>query len=248
MQEAGDVGNRTVAAKFKNVRTVLNWGRSADPATFHPLGNPLNGVKVPDWTTAPSYLRAFTMDEAGIVLAAARKETKPMLRWIPWLCAYSGMRVSEAAALRKEDFFKVGGRWFWKVTTAGSRTLKTASSERRVPVHKALVEEGLIEVVEAVPAGRLFRGETKDAVSIQPRVGSWVREIIPYEQRPELSPNHGWRHLFEDMCRLAGMQDDARSYITGRSAGDSQELYGRSEVMLPGLADAMDRVAPISIS
>ncbi len=42
-----------------------------------------------------------------------------MLRWIPWICAYSGMRVSEAGNLRKEDFFEIGGRWFWKVTLVG---------------------------------------------------------------------------------------------------------------------------------
>ncbi|WP_265519501.1 integrase [Nitratireductor luteus] len=248
MQDAGHLGNRTVKMKFQNVRTVLNWGRQNDPENFLPTGNPLTGIKTPDYTTTPSYLRAFTMDEAKVVLAAARKETKQMLRWIPWLCAYSGMRVSEAASLRKEDFFKVGDRWFWKVTTAGNRSLKNASSERRIPVHKALVAEGLVELVERADAGRLFRGESKEEINVQPRISSWVRELVPFEKRPELSPNHGWRHLFEDLCRRDGMQDDARNYLTGRTSGHSHEHYGRSEVMLPGLADAMDRIKPIPIA
>ncbi|SFH23290.1 hypothetical protein SAMN05216459_12123 [Ensifer sp. OV372] len=247
LQDAGELSNRTVKAMLQNVRTVMNWGRQNDPADFFPAGNPLNGIKAPDYTTLPSYLRAFTMDEAKLVLTAAQEEDKAMFRWIPWLCAYSGMRVSEAGNLRKEDFFEIGGRWFWKVTTVGARSLKTASSERRIPVHKALLDEGLIDFVKAAKPGRLFKGETKDAVLIQPRISTWVRGFIPFDKRPELSPNHGWRHLFEDLCTRDQVPEDARNYMTGRTGGGSQELYGRSEVMLPGLAAAMDQIVPIPI-
>ncbi|MBD8894203.1 integrase [Roseibium litorale] len=247
LQDTGDVGNRTIKAMLQNVRTVLNWGRQNDPANFFSAGNPLIGIKAPDYTTAPSYLRAFTMDEAKLVLAAARKEEKAALRWVPWLCAYSGMRVSEAGRLRKEDFFQSGGRWFWKVTTAGGRSLKNSSSERRVPVHQALVDEGFIKFLNGADDGRLFKGETKEEVQVQPRISEWVRDLIPHDLRPELSPNHGWRHLFEDLCRRDLVPEDAQNYMTGRSGRGSQAFYGRSEVMLPGLAAAMDRISPIPV-
>ncbi len=247
LQDAGELSNRTVKAMLQNIRTVMNWGRQNDPANFFPAGNPLNGIKAPDYTTLPSYLRAFTMDEAKLVLKSARQEEKAMFRWIPWLCAYSGMRVSEAGNLRKEDFFEIGGRWFWKVTTAGARSLKTASSERRIPVHKALVDEGLLDFIHTAAGGRLFKGETKDEISVQPRISTWVRGLIPFDKRPELSPNHGWRHLFEDLCRRDRVPEDARNYMTGRTDGGSQELYGRSDVMLPGLAAAMDQIASIAV-
>lgn len=245
MQDAGAISNRTVAQKLQNVRTVLNWGRAEDPASFHSSGNPLNGIRKPDWTNTPSDLRAFTMEEAKLVLGAARGQSKPMLRWIPWLCAYTGMRVSEAGALCKEDIFVSGNRHFIRVTAAGGRSLKNAGSERRIPVHNALRKEGFLKFVDKAPSGRLFRGETKEEINVQPRVGTWVRSLIPLESRRELSPNHGWRHLFEDMCREAEVQDEARNYMTGRTTGKSQELYGRSEVMLPGLAKMMDRIKPL---
>lgn len=247
MQDAGDIGNRTVGKRVQNLRTVINWGRSNDPANFLPAGNPLTGIKLPDYTTTPSYLRAYSLDEASKVLAASRKETRPLFRWLPWLCAYSGMRVSEAGALYKEDFFKVGERWFWKVTTAGGRKLKNASSERRIPVHPALVSEGLIDFIGKAPAGRIFKGETKDEVNVQPRMSGWIRNLIPMDEHPELSPNHGWRHLFENLCRRDRVSEEARAYMTGRVFGNSQALYGRSEVMLSGLADAMDQITPIEI-
>lgn len=248
VQDSGAHSNRTIKGWLQNVRTILNWGRQNDPANFMPQGNPLIGVKAPDYSSIPSYLRAFTMDEAKLVLLAARKESKPMFRWIPWLCAYSGMRIAEAGSLTKEDFFQNNGRWFWRVSTIGGKSLKTASSERRIPVHQALIDEGFIEFVKAAPEGRLFRGETKKDVIIQPRLSTWVRELIPFETRPELSPNHGWRHLFEDLCRRDGVPEDARKYMTGRTDGSSQEMYGRSEVMLPGLATAMDRIVAFHLS
>ncbi|MBB4067177.1 hypothetical protein [Gellertiella hungarica] len=239
--------NRTIKTMFQNVSTVLNWGRQANPDTFFPNGNPLKGIKPPDYKKAPSHLRAYTMQEAELILGSARKEIKPMFRWIPWLCAYSGMRIKEAGNLRREDFFKVGDRWFWAVTSAGNRTLKNESSERRIPVHSALLAEGLIDFVQQAPTGRLFRGDTKEEIEIQPRLSTWVRERIPLSKHPELSPNHGWRHLFEDLCRRDGVSDGARAYLTGRTTGRSDELYGRSEVMLPGLAAEMDKIKAFQI-
>lgn len=247
LQDAGELSNRTIKDKLQIICTIVNWGRGNDPENFLPGGNPLTGMKMPDFGTTPSHLRAFTLAEAAAVLGAARHETKPLFRWLPWLCAYSGMRVSEAGQLCKEDFFEIGDQWFWNVTTAGGKSLKTASSERRIPVHPTLVDEGLIAFVEKAPAGRLFTGETKDKINVQPRLSTWVRAIIPFDQRPELSPNHGWRHLFEDLCRRDNVPEDARSYLTGRATGKSQELYGRSDVMLPGLADAMRKIKPISV-
>ncbi|MDP2120676.1 MAG: integrase [Hoeflea sp.] len=247
MQDAEVMNNRTITGKFQNVRTILNWGRQNDPESFMPSGNTLNGIRTPDYSVIPSYLRTFTLNEAALVLNAARTESKPMFRWIPWLCAYSGMRVSEAAQLRKDDFFKAGDRWFWKVTTVGGRSLKTESSERRIPVHHALIEEGLISFVSEAKDGRLFRGETKDVVAIQPRISTWVRSLIPFAQRPELSPNHGWRHLFEDLCIRDDVPEDARNYITGRATGKSRDLYGGSDVMLPGLLAAIEKIQPLEV-
>jgi len=63
--------------------------------------------------------------------------------------------------------------------------------------------------------------------------------------RAELAPNHGWRHLFEDLAMSAGMSDTAKSYITGRSRGSSDEGYGKSDVMLAGLAREMRKIGSI---
>lgn len=247
MLDSGELANSTIKQNLQNVTTVINWGQKRHRGTFHPSENPMSKVERPDFRQRPSYLKAFTEDEAKMVLRAARNEELSFLRWIPWLCAYSGMRVQEAGGLRKEDFFQYRDRWFYRVTTIGGRRLKNEGSERRIPVHQALIDEGLIEFVEAAPEGWLFLGVLGEKINVQPRMSEWVRAMIPYEKRPDLQPNHGWRHLFEDFCRRDLVLDDARKYITGRNDGGSSDLYGKSDVMLLGLAKAMDMVEAIEL-
>ncbi|WP_025658228.1 hypothetical protein [Rhizobium sp. IBUN] len=70
----------------------------------------------------------------------------------------------------------------------------------------------------------------------QPNISEWLRDEVQIK-RPELPPNHGWRHLFEFLCLVGGVLDAARNYITDRSTGKSG--YGKSQAMLPGLAAQM---------
>jgi hypothetical protein len=65
--------------------------------------------------------------------------------------------------------------------------------------------------------------------------------------RPALSPNHGWRHLFEDLCRRDHVSDDARLYLQGRSTGGSDQAYGRTRAMLPGLWREVAKIVPFPV-
>lgn len=109
-----------------------------------------------------------------------------------------------------------------------------------VPVHRALLDEGLLEFVKAAPSGRLFsRGATNALVR-------WVRNEVGLK-RQGLQPNHGWRHLFEDLCRRDQVSDDARHYLLGRATGRSDEAYGRTLVMLPGLWRELAKVERLPV-
>lgn len=237
--DQGTLANRTVNDKLASISTIIEWGRGMHRDDFHPVGNPMEGLRKLDFRVLDSDARTYGIEEAITVLEAARRETEVRRRWLPWVCAYTGMRIEEAGQLKVEDFFQAGGRWFLTVSTSGRRSLKTASSQRRIPIHPSLEAEGFLEFVQAVGKGRLFLSNR-----IQPHMSEWVRETAGVK-RKELSPNHGWRHFFEDLCALANMPDAARDYMTGRATGKSRDLYGRSEVMLPGLTKAMDMVADI---
>lgn len=243
MLREGKLSNNSIKQRLQNLRTVLQWARQHSLGELYATGNPLDIVKAPAFQTVASDARTYTMDEAATVLLAARQQAEPELRWLPWMCAYTGARINELAQLTPRDFFTVGDDWFFRLTTAGGKTLKTKASERVVPIHPALVQEGLIAYIGTFPPEgekRLFHVWSTQAVQ------RWVREKVGLT-RKELAPSHGWRHLFEDLCMNGGVTDAARSYITGRATGKSSEGYGKSQAMLPGLADQMRKVPAIPL-
>lgn len=243
MLEKGELSNNTVKQRLQNLRTILQWARQHSLGELYPAGNPLDIVKAPAYQTVASDARTFTMEEAATVLLAARKEAAPELRWLPWLSAYSGARINELAQLTRRDFFRLDDSWFFRLTTAGGKTLKTKASERTVPVHPELINEGLVDFLDTLNGRddqRIFPARS------QPNISEWIRGKVRLT-RDELAPNHGWRHLFEDQCMNGGVTDAARSYITGRATGKSSEGYGKSQAMLPGLAKEMRKVPPIPL-
>ncbi|WP_313031146.1 hypothetical protein [Brucella sp.] len=238
MLDKAKLSNRTIKQRLQNLKTVIEWARQHSLGDLFPQASPLEVVIPPSYQAAPSDQRTLTLEEARTILKAARQERSLERRWLPWLCAYSGARINEVAQLTPNDFFQVGNDWFFKLTTMGGKTLKTQSSERRVPIHQDLLNEGLIDLIAAYPGRssiRIFPTRS------QGNVRDWIRNTLKIE-RKDLAPNHGWRHLFEDMCRVGGIQDSAKDYVTGRATGNSAAGYGKSEAMLPGLAREIEKI------
>lgn len=236
--QEGRLSNKTIRGAITDVQTILNWGRKHRREAF-PAVNPFQDIEKPAVREVPTHERTFTIAEAQTILRAAQNEKTPTLRFMPWIAAYTGARVSEIANLLPEDFFSVGPDWFFQITTSGGRTVKTFSSIRRVPVHPDLVEYGLIDHVQSAPSGKLLFNR-----NAQSRISEWVRDRVKLK-REHMAPSHSWRHLFEDLCTYAGMPDDARAYVTGRATGSSRDRYGRGEAMLPGLAREIAKLPSI---
>lgn len=242
MLEAGKLSNNTIGQRIQNLRTVIQWAQRHSYGELYPNGNPVDIVGRPAFQTVASTDRTFTMEEAAMTLLASREEVAAELRWLPWMSAYSGARINELAQLTPADFFKVNEDWFFRLTTAGGKTLKTKFSERTVPLHPALLAEGLIDFVESQSdrQARMFHVWSTQAIS------RWLKKKVGLT-RKGLAPNHGWRHLFEDLCINGSLTDAARNYITGRATGKSSEGYGKSQAMLPGLATEMRKIPTIRL-
>ncbi len=247
LQRQGANTNNTIGQKADTIATIIEWGRKAHRTKFFPDRHPLSGMRKPDFQAIASHKKVMTEAEVETVLRKARTESDPMFRWLPFVGAYTGARVSELGNLRKENIFEHNGHWFIELDTEGGKSLKTQSGRRRVPIHPALVEEGFLEFVKAAPPGRLFRGKTKADIQIQPRMSEWLRKLIPYSLRPHLKPNHSWRHRWEDIARRDGLDLEARSYIAGRVFQGSHSLYGGSDVMLDGLYREICKIKEVKL-
>lgn len=244
------LSSKSIRNKLGAISAVIGWAieqnagdRASDPSIpeLFPHGNPASLVKRPIWHKPESEELTHPMSVAQTVLYAARKADDDVAcRWIPFLEAYSGMRIGEILQLEEDDLKNYGGFYYLHILANETRRTKTGLS-RRVPLHWALVAEGFVEFVEAAPKGRLFP---------HPNTRRQVARFIRDAARPAgglgkyAAPNHGFRHLFEDIA--VGLEMGKRCYITGRVFGNSSELYGKSPAMIPKLAEALnDAVAPL---
>lgn len=64
--------------------------------------------------------------------------------WLPLLGLYSGARLSELCQLRLGDIREELGVWVFSINQSGTKQLKTADSERLVPLHKVVLEAGFL--------------------------------------------------------------------------------------------------------
>lgn len=230
---------KTVRDKISTIRTIVEWGQKQSDGKLFEKRFPLDTLDLPIVEKVDSSAKTYTLEQARKILTDARNQNETHKRWIPWIIAYSGARIEEVMQLEKDDFFDYEGHWFYHIRVGNGRTTKTGD-DRKVPVHSALIDEGLIDFVTSLPDGKLFTA-TRAAQNVR----DWIREDVLAEYpTPRPAPNHGFRHLFEDL-RRARLDQEAANYITGRANPGSAAIYGNSNVMLPALAQQMEKIERI---
>ncbi|TXN00723.1 integrase [Methylobacterium sp. WL64] len=215
--------------KLVALRSIMQWGKANRRLSDNPAEHVSMDVKR---KASDRGVRSFTEDEATIILKAALSEANPVLRWVPWLCAYSGARVSEVCQLRVEDVRKIEGIWCMKLDPeAGS--LKTLGSERAVPLHQAVIDSGFLTYVDGVKLGPLFAKLSPDKFGKRggngtKMIGRWVRGLGLTDER--LAPAHSWRHRMKTLGRRFKMSPDIVNAITGHGTRTVADAYGEYEV------------------
>lgn len=237
----------TVRDKGAALQAICKWGQRQSSGQLYPNGLPLEHLHLPEKEEVNSAKRTYSLAQAQAILKASRKETKAERRWVPWLMAYSGMRVGEAAQLRPEDFERIEGHWFAHIKAEGERTTKTHKG-RWVPIHSAVIAEGILEFAKAAkPNAPLFPARTQGNLS------EWIHGVALKGDTQIPPANHGFRHLFRDLCRRYRLDHEAEHYISGRSYGkgledlarSSAQGYGGTELSLKGYAEELEKIAPL---
>lgn len=108
--------------------------------------NPAARINIDLKSRSSEKKRGYTDEEAKIVLRAARTEKEAHKRWVPWVCAYTGARIAEICQLRSEDIKQISDIWCIAFA-AEAGSLKNVNSERVVPVHSGLIDEGFLTFI-----------------------------------------------------------------------------------------------------
>ncbi|MBV1690476.1 site-specific integrase [Novosphingobium sp. G106] len=202
--------------------------------------NPLKGLKLRDPVKRRDKRKPFSIeqlrrifaapiftgckdDERGFSVAGPARPRRARF-WAPLIALFSGLRMNEICQLEVSDIVKIDGIACFKVATglnaAGQqKRVKTAASERLVPIHDELARFGFLAFVEAqriagepnlfpdLPLGHL--GYRSTALS------KWFsRFLVTAKADAPLTCYHSFRHNFRDGLREAKV-DRERSLILG---------------------------------
>lgn len=169
--------------------------------------------------------------------------------WIPMLLLHSGARVSEICQLDTADIKCIDDIWCIDINTNGQdKRLKSASSNRLVPLHPKLIERGFLRYAQ-----NRFETRQQKLFSFKP-IGAykdWSKTFVNRFSKilddlgfmPSYRPTlHSLRHTFIDELQQAGVPENVVSDIVGHSKlGITYGRYGK-KVDLLLLASAMKQL------
>ena len=157
--------------------------------------------------------------------------------WLPLMALLSGARQGELAQLRVMDLAQDAetGVWHLDIGTAGGRSIKTASSRRKIPLHPELERIGLLRYRQSL----LDAGSKPDS-PLWPHVeadnegrqnGPWskwfnryLRDKAGIDDRTKVF--HSFRHTFKELARAAKLAEDVHDALTGHTGGGVGRQYG----------------------
>jgi integrase len=232
------VGNRLIV-----LNAVWGWAEKN-----HRIGkNPAAGITVRIKKNRRTGIRGFTDEEAKRILLAARQDTRDHVRWVPWVASLTGARLEEIAGAHTRDIEQIEGQWVIHIRLdhrGEGASIKNDESERTIPIHSRLVEEGFVEYVQTLPDGPLFPKVTPDKFGSRggnatKGISNWVRHEVGITDK-RIKPTHSWRHRFKSISREAGIPEEIHDAITGHTNGSVSRDYG--SVTIAAMAQAIEKL------
>lgn len=204
--------------------------------------NPANGLTVRNPVRKADRRSSFSDDQLRAIFGSSffeetaqlpAADPKPAMFYVPLIGLFSGMRLNEICQLRVNDVAQVEGVWCFLVAHAEDQRAKTEASRRLVPVHRRLIEFGILEHRKALERQgatppSLFPDVPKAATGYYSDVFSkrFSRFIHKLGARRSGTGFHCFRHTFRDACRNAGVSSEAARALGGWSAGTTDANYG----------------------
>ncbi|MCZ0736526.1 tyrosine-type recombinase/integrase [Phreatobacter sp. AB_2022a] len=224
------------------------------------MADPTSGVRFRNNRLGTSRrMMAFSDDEARVLLQAADLEEKPARRWIPWLTALTGSRISTIVNLRREDVVKRDDIWCIRISRQAG-PVKTAASERIVPLHPLILERGFIDFALSAGRDRLFINRTRDDFILDGKVTSptvagpynpgrttrnrlteWIHSLgLDIGRSAGKDPSHAWRHWFKEKAFEVGIPEKITDAIVGHAQASVSRRYGA--VSIPIMFDELKKI------
>ncbi|MDY0884313.1 DUF6538 domain-containing protein [Dongia soli] len=242
---ASNLGPKTIADRLVVVKSFFRWAK----ANKHVESNPALDVEYKPKHDPSKGKRPYTDAEARLILQAARDQREAHKRWVPWIAAFTGARIDEICGAMVSDVLLEDGIHVLRIDPAYREvgaSVKNPGSVRTVPLHSAIIAEGLLDYVKTLPKdGPLFPKVKPDRFGKRggngsKTIGRWIREKLGITD-PLIQPNHAWRHRLADECRKLEISREVRFAIDGHKLADVGDQYGLG-VPLKVMAEAVAKL------
>ncbi|MCE4225913.1 tyrosine-type recombinase/integrase [Methylobacterium sp. C25] len=239
-------GNKTGTARrrLNTIKAVFNKGLLEFNQRH--LGNPFERIQIAGETQDAVERGSFTASERKVITKACRALNDD-IRHIVALQADTGARLGEIVGLRLDDVVldHETPHILIRPLSAAGRTLKTANSEREVP----LVGEALWAATEALKAVQgnpekgpwLFPRYASDnqinANSASAVINKWLKKTLKIDKT-----SHSFRHTMRDRLRHAGVPQEFQDLIGGWGKRSVAQSYGEG-YLLKQLHEQLDKIS-----
>ncbi|WP_028110231.1 tyrosine-type recombinase/integrase [Ferrimonas futtsuensis] len=229
---AGKLAIPTINKRIGKVKNLLQWA-----APYYGTQNPMQGITLKQKRRVRDQRKAVSDAMVRRLLIAARDQEKyqktPFKRWLPFLGAYTGARIAELAQLYLDDLKVIDGYPCIHIqATQPYQSLKTPSSERVIPIHPQLIEEGFLKFAEARRAAghaRLFPeipAGNRRGFGHKPSL--WFTKFRAKLGWGEGETFHSLRHTVVTKLKRGGFSSELVAGLVGHSHGSiTFDRYGK---------------------
>lgn len=149
--------------------------------------------------------------------------------WGPLIALYSGMRMGEIIQLLASDIKCENHVWFFDVSKGEGKSLKTVSSKRRVPIHRILIDLGLLDYLGNFSGNeRVFPDieKGKDGYHSHNFSKWWGRYARHIKVATPKTAFHSFRHNFVEALRACESPEYVNKALLGHTDKAVHGNYG----------------------
>ncbi|CUH64664.1 hypothetical protein TL5118_00968 [Thalassovita autumnalis] len=192
--------------------------------------------------------RKALLFQTPVFQGQTRNDADPLF-WVPIMGFLQGVRSEEALQLGPKDFGSQNGISYMKIRNSEGNNVKSEAGERVLPIHPALIELGLMELVaqkDGEKRKRLFsgikRGQTKNTYT-----ELFTKEFTRYRQAHGVYWHgldlHATRTTFHhDLMDLATPGYIRRALMGHEPLDEGERSYAQNGISLKTLCDCVSAV------
>jgi integrase len=222
------------------VATFLNWAIKNGLIESHPFKNAVIKTK----TTCDAERPALSDEEIKNILENLPADQES-LSWCILISCFSDLRQSEVAGLDGDGIVQTAdGIWCLDINDRGDKKLKSKNGQRIVPLHRVLLQVGIVQFAQSRASEKLFH-------DIQPYKGKYGHQVSKdfAKYRKSLGINgagqtfHGIRHSVISKLWASGIPEAHTAAIAGHQRGKSESYlrYSKKNDLGP-LREAIDAI------